>query len=564
MEGIIFSDLDKYLVADDKTPNAHPSDKWQIMSYRCGEVSGNLLYAGELTQPSDVTLRLGLSGYYKIYVATVKMRSKNLFNLKLTSDEAFHAMSSPTMESKYTWMPTEYFEEFLWRAADLTNEDIILRKPECMWNNACALAFIRCVPITKEECDAYLTPSAGERIHGHFDEDPNGEDSLVTDSDLLTRYGQLIGGNINEMAIEFSFDYDITDEGLVNILKNEIEWQKRDERFILKKEIAYKMRVDYLHSHGIKAYAANRMSVASFTAPYSHWKNSFSDSHPEFYCRTRLGDTVNVCSYAYPEVRKYVIDRFVDVMKHGFDGVTLILHRGIHVAFEEPVIREFTARYPGVDPTLLPVTDERLNGVFSYFMTEFMKELRAALAPFCDGRAKINVITEYTPDTSRHFGIDVAEWARLGLIDRVLQGIMEVYEDLDGLTDKNGLIDKAKYSERILSAPVIKRYHTTDLCKAIDGSKKYLDILSGTGVEYSAALPWSHRVAYSKIEEYKAALREIGVSDFLAWNTNHTLLDVAEMHAVLGRGEEYYTVNRYRTQMLDGSNVSDFNPNWRG
>ena len=366
------------------------------------------------------------------------------------------------------------------------------------------------------------------------------------------------------MALEFSFDYDSHDLGIHNILHNEHEWRRADNRFFAKKETAYSMRIDYLHSHGIKAYAANRMSVASFTAPYSHWKNSFVDSHPDLYCRTRLGETVNVCSYAYPEVRQYVIDRFVDVMKHGFDGVTLIMHRGIHVAFEEPILNEFALRYPGVDPTRLPVTDERLNGVFSYFMTEFMKALRAALAPFCGGKAKINVITEYTPETSKHFGIDVAEWARLGLIDRVMQGIMEVREDLDGLTDGDGLIDKEKYSEYIKQSPVIKRYHRTDLDKAIEGSKKYLEILKGTGVAYSAALPWPHRVAYSEIENYKAKIREIGVTDFLAWNTNHTLLDVAEMHAVLGRSKEYYTVNRYRTLMLDGSNVSDFNPNWRG
>ena len=251
-------------------------------------------------------------------------------------------------------------------------------------------------------------------------------------------------------------------------------------------------------------------------------------------------------------------------VKYGYDGVTLIFHRGLHVGFEEPVLAEFSRRYPNVDPHTLPVTDDRLNGVFCHFMTEFMRELRLALRPFCGGRAVINVITDYTPETSRHFGLDVAEWAREGLVDRVMQGIMEVYEDLSGFLKEDGTIDLSLYKERLKTDYVIRRYHNTNLDKAIEGSREYLALLSGTDTAYSAALPWMHRISYSEIEPYKEALRKIGVKEFFAWNTNHVLLDVAEMHAIMGRGEEYYTVNRYRTLMLDGSNMSEFNPNWRG
>lgn len=567
MDGIVFSDLDKYVVEKDLISTTVTPDKWYAMPYTCGDISGKMLFAGELTTPPQLTLKLGLSGYYKIYVGTVNLKSKNLFNLRLSSDKSSSAMSSPTMESCHAWTPCEYFEEFLWRCAELTGEDLILRKPECMWRNACALAFVRCVPVTKEEFLAFNTPSGKDHIHGHIDEDPNGEDIFDSRVDTLCRYRELVGGDIDEMSLEFSFDYDTENKEHTHILSVDKIWEFGDGAFNSIKETAYKERVDYLHSNGISAYAANRMSVATFTAPYSnsYWtRRGFVDNSPQFYCRTRLGEPIKVCSYAYPEVRRYVIDRFVEVMKYGFDGVTLILHRGLHVGFEEPVISEFARRYPDVDPHTLPVTDERLNGVWCFFMTEFMKELREALKPFCGGKAKINVITDYTPDTSKHFGLDVAEWARLGLIDRVMQGIMEVYEDLDDILSEDGSIDLDKYAEKIKRTAIIKRYHNTDVDKAILGSKKYMEALSGTTVKYSAALPWPHRVAYSQIELYKAALREIGVTDFLAWNTNHTLLDVAEMHAINGKGEEYYTVNRYRTLNLDGSNMSEFNPNWRG
>ncbi len=566
MEGILFSKLDELVLERSELSERTSADKWQVMPYRCGDISGRLLFAGELTKAKDVRLKLGLSGFYKIFVGTVNMKSKNLFNLRLSSDEGFSAMSSPTMESQYQWTPPEYFEEFFWKCANLTDEDLILRKPECMWNNGCALAFLRCVPVTNEEY-LKISETKGDLIHGHFDEDPNGEDTLNSDYDILTRYPQLTGGDLREMSLEFSFDYDNENADNSHILYQDAAWQRGDSRFIKIKDKAYKKRVDYLHGKGIKVFATNRMSVATFTAPYSnsHWtKLGFVDFHPEFYCKTRLGEPVKVCSYAYPEVRKYVIDRFVEMMKYGFDGVTLILHRGLHIGFEEPVLLEFSRIYPELDPHTLPVTDERLNGVWRSFMTEFMKELRLALDGLGRGRLLINVITDYTPKTSKNFGLDVGEWARLGLIDRVMQGIMETYEELDGVLDEKGLIDLKAYENKLKSEPVIRRFHGTSIEKALEGSRKYKAELDGTNVKYLATLPWPHKCSYSKIEEYKAALREIGITDFLSWNTNHLLLDVAEMHATVGRGEEYYTVNRYRTLMLDGSNMSEFNPNWRG
>jgi len=382
VEGIIFSRLNDIVKEKSNISDINTKDKWRVVPYKCGDISGKLLLAGELTRPEDITLSLGLSGWYKIFVGTVNMKSKNLFNLRLSSDKSFSAMSSPTMENKFLWTPTEYFEEFLWRCADLTGEDLILRKPECMWNNAVTLAFVRCVPMTQSEALEYTKLPSLCNIHGHFDEDTNGEDGLCSEGNYLTRYSQLTGGEISEMSLEFSFDYDTQSKTITPILYQDEGWSRGDSDFIKNKDEAYRARVDYLHSEGIKVYAANRMSVAEFFTPYSnpHWTyRSFVSDHPELYCKTRLGESVKICSYAYPEVRKYVIDRFVEMMKYGFDGVTLILHRGQHIGFEEPVISEFIKLYRGVDPRTLPASDERLGSVWCQFMTKFISELRLAL-----------------------------------------------------------------------------------------------------------------------------------------------------------------------------------------
>jgi hypothetical protein len=146
----------------------------------------------------------------------------------------------------------------------------------------------------------------------------------------------------------------------------------------------------------------------------------------------RNGATLKVCSYAYDEVQDYMVSQLVGFMDYGFDGVSLIFHRGAHIGFEEPVIRRFAELYPDVDPFVLPAADERLNGVWSDFMTTFMRKLRNALDAASDRHLKINVITDYTPATSKLFGLDVERWAKEHLIDQVLQTIMETFEDLDG------------------------------------------------------------------------------------------------------------------------------------
>ena len=53
----------------------------------------------------------------------------------------------------------------------------------------------------------------------------------------------------------------------------------------------------------------------------------FVDDNPQFCSRTRTGTRVDACSYAYPEVQDFIINRFENIVKYGFDGISLIFHR---------------------------------------------------------------------------------------------------------------------------------------------------------------------------------------------------------------------------------------------
>ena len=569
MKEIIFANLPD--LCDKEVSAIASRSAWQKVRFTAGDISGEMLYAGELCTPEDLRFKLGLRGWHKIYVATINMKSVNYFNLRLSSDEGFSGMRDPSSGKKFMWTPLEYAEEFFWKCADLTDEELILSKPDSHFKNGCTLVWVRCVPMTSDEVLEYNKKSGSDSVMIHFDEDTNAEDSLNSDEGLLTRFVSLSGTDVKECSVEISFDYDnLPEEGEINLLANDEGWTVGDREFMAVREHAYKLRCDYLHKKGMRVYATNRMSVASFTSPYSnhYWtRKGFVSEHPELYCKMRDGSTVNVCSYAYPEVMEYVINNLLSFMKYGFDGLTLIFNRGLHIGFEEPVLNLFASRYPRVDPRTLPVTDKRLNSVWSDFMVVFLTELRERLTAEWGLDKKINVIVDYSPETSAHFGIDTERFIKLGLVDGVCQGIMEMYEDLDGCLNRAGEIDIKRYTEKIKSEPVLKRYHSTDVKKLIEGAEKHLEICNRYGADFYASLPWPHKMAPEDYPKYKSDMKDIGVTKFLSWNTNHLIYDLPEyMAAVMGDKltEEMYMPKRYRVTSLSGSNIAVFNPNWRG
>lgn len=568
---IILSSLADIICNKEDISSSLSTDKWQSMEFSAGGISGNMLVAGEMCHPKDLTLKPNLVGWYKIFVATINLKSTNYFCMRLSSDEGFSGMRDPFYGKKFMWTPLEYAEEFFWKCACLTDEDIIISKPDSHFKNTCSVAWLRFVPMTEEEIEAFKNQKGDSSVHVHFDEDLNAEDSLDSNEALLTRIAMIKGTDAGECSLEISFDYDTPEiDAAPTLLANDLGWYKGDSEFQKVKEHAYRLRIDFLHQNGIKAFAANRMSVTEFTPPYTNFQwayKCFVRNHPEYYCTLRDGSSIAVCSYAFPEVRRYVIDTLLSFMKFGFDGLTLIFHRGLHIGFEKPVVDAFNEKYPGIDPFTLPVTDKRLNGVFGEFMTEFMSELRCELSEKYGSDKKINVVVDFSPETSKHFGLDIESWARLGLIDEVCQGIMEMYENLEGTLDENGKIILEKYREKLKSEPVLCRYHDTDLEKAVNSAKEHLKICKKYGVEFYAALPWPHKIAPKEYEPYRKAFADIGVTKFLSWNTNHLLYDLPEAHTALSPSlatEEMIEAKRYRVTSLAGSNIGIFNPNWRG
>lgn len=566
---MLLNNLWQYAVEQDRISQKRTEEQWQRLPYEIENVKGEMLLAGECTSPKPLTLRLNVTGWHKVFLCFINMRSDNYVYFKLTDDLAYHGIRNFAQNSPHTWCTTEFAHEVYWKCADMTGQDLIIDKPHDTKGNIACVAWVKLVPMTEDEIKRYQSIKSGKDnrcVHFHTDTDRNYEDGIDSDEALLDQETQLGGSDIGECSIEIPLDLDgVLDLDYVPISKMNRLYDKKYIEFYKKKDEIYQKRIDMLHKFEIKAYAAIRMSMCSFHTPSDMhtYKMCFAEEHPEYYCIMRDKSVANICSYAYPEVREHVIDWCRKSMSYGFDGVTLMLIRGLHIAFEPPVIKRFNELYPDIDPFTLPMKDERLNGVWCEFMTQFMRELKAALPDI-----RINVLLGYSPDTVHNEGLDVKTWAKEGLIDSVLQGHMMTYEDLDGCLLEDGTIDLKKYNRLIRTKQIVRRKFDGDFDFTLEGAKKYLDICKSYGVDFSAAITWPRGIPFEEYPHYANELRKIGVKKFFCLNANQIIWNLPELHmaSMLGHDSQFETeLSRYyKVNSIDNVSISAYNPNWRG
>jgi len=166
---------------------------------------------------------------------------------------------------------------------------------------------------------------------------------------------------------------------------------------------------------------------AGFMASYPFdeiFDSRFARAHPEWRCVDRDGTPTLHMSYAFPEVRKQVLDVLRESLAFEPEGVGYLFHRGMPmVLWEEPFLKEFRSRY-GADAREVPEDDPRILDLRTEMVTTLLRETRALLDEVAakQGRKKPYIISLSTfstePDNRRH-GLDIGRWAQEGLADDV-------------------------------------------------------------------------------------------------------------------------------------------------
>lgn len=552
-------------------------DTWTCMEYSTKLGKGQLLMALNGSNPEPIILTPNVSGWQKIYIGMFYFESyihtDNYSYIKLSDDSEYTPMKFMPKGMPNHWKTTEYFQEIFWKCADMTNQNVILAKPNVILPSLAGIAWIRCEEMSEEEITRYKNSlqKSNKCVQMHIDVDSFADDISLEKWDNFAKLNMLKNTNADFCSLEFSMlfeEYANTADDPVFLDHTQRDYNPGKYTY----EEVFKKFLEWSETNGVPLYATDRMSAATFHFPLNRPTNriAFVLNNKQYHCKNRDGSDLEICSYAYDEVQEFAIEKMKKMVKLGFKGISLILHRGIHVAFEEPVVKRFKELYPDVNPCLLPAADERLHLVWCEFMTDFIRKLRKTLDGMSNERIAINAITDFGLQSAKNFGIDVEQWAKEGLIDSVAQADMEIYEDLtDCMSDQDStLIDLQKYRNQLNERQVLCRNYGTDVEKVCAHIPEYKRLEKLYGIKVYHVLPWVHTILPEEYPEAVERMKQCGAERFLAWNTNHMTINHPEFLIATSIGNDIGTDAKlrsfYRLLSLDGVDISQFVPNWRG
>ncbi len=572
MEGIVFSNLNEIVKNPDAISNRPSEDRWCVMPYETAAVSGNALMTTYTGAPKDVVLAPRLTGWHKIFVSSIRMVGDFWLLMKLDNEDHFMTIHDSYETAPEAHSTNETVEEQFWCCADMTGRDIWLRKHRSNIDSISTLVWLRFVPMTEEEVEEYkdyVKPDGRRNMHVHYDNDTNDHYGTATEEDTVMINYTVKDSDAKICTQECLDDvyedeaYDETDRALqARTLHYNSECRAAARRM----DEIVKERADLMHKLGVKLYAGYRTSVAAGSPPYVPLlSNVFLKKHPEYSCYTRDGRRTGILSYVYPEVRQYSIDFLKRAVARGYDGVSLICHRGIHMAFEQPVVDEVARRHGGLDARRLPMNDSRLLDVWGMFFTEFVRDLRDQLDAQEGRHVPINVITGFSPECSRHLGVDIEMLCKAGVIDHFCAEAMDMYEaHTASCMDEDGLIDLEKYKEVLKKSIVVGRIYWDNRDRLNDGIPKFAEISKKYGVEFFAGMSPNGFVTAPKRIERINQLRELGAENFSFFNFCHDGARIRPIVYAVKTGREknypeFYTPHFYRVLSLGGVDISTYN-----
>ncbi len=588
-----FTELHQVFQPQERLSAYNLKDQWRIIPYETADFQGTIL-CSRGGNPEDISFDPQLTGWYKIYLS---LPPSSRLSVKLSGDPCFLPFRS---EDQGFWCDS--LEESFWRCADMTGQSIILTQKTEALPIPSMLGAIRFVPMEQQELEALQRESARtdtKRIYATNDMHcrlyANQMDSY---EDWLPAVLEYDNSDVQWLSLEEIRSFisrRLPTEDLNRFCfprEGDRNVQEAFSRFDFGKVL--KDCVALGHQKGLLMSVSVRMGAWGMGFPYDqcYFDCDFIQDHPEWRTVDRNGDIISALSYAYPQVRKYMVDHLVNMARSGCDAVTLIAHRGIpYVLFEKPVADRFFALY-GEYPYELPLDEPRLNRLHCQIMTEFFQEARQALdREFGKNKVKLHLRTMHSLWDSSMVGIDTEQLAREGLIDTVISYPVRCYEKLDGdiwQPDKDYRIDLTKYTDyvRRQKHPICHRGDFpfegsyTDYRGEARGPatisewvQQWMDLEHKYGVAVYLELMPRHLPA-DEVQHRALELYDNGAQRFALWDTYDRVPVKAQWNMMrwLGhrqalssmRPQEISPVRHWKIFRLAGYDVSRYNPAWGG
>lgn len=556
--------------------------KWQRLEYEAKGEKGLGLVAGRVIDAGEAVIDLKVKGWHKIYLALGTIGGQSEMQISL-SNGGGKTIVAPTnidvVEGVFRWQGYDYVEESFFKAVDLTDNKIILKQAQNLESMPCAVIFyIRLEEMSEKEVEEYKNSRNEKRIMYHFDQDYFAECDFNCSEDFLGRLNMLEDGN-GEIIIHEVFNEAYYD---VNYNSDKTPWESTGKRVenvkkaLLMKDDIHKALADRAHKLGMKIYAGHRITTSDFVYAYNPnlYNDGTVDKYPEYSCKTRDGRAIKVLSFAFDKVQDLSIEKIVNNLPDNYDGVSLFFHRGLYIAFEQPVIDEVMKRY-GVDARRLPRSDYRYHTVACEFITNYIRKLKFALKEKAEKLNhedyKINLVVLFDATATKYYGCDVEILLKEKLIDSVSQGLMTHFEEIDDCLDGDGLIDMDKYINKRNKKFVQRRYFGDDSEHVCAGIKEFLEIQKKYGGDFYAALGWENKDYQYQLDLAKY-IYNAGAEKIISWNANHIAKYGSKLEGVKScgnkekilKGECKVVSDNFRVISLNGNDISEFDPNWRG
>lgn len=369
--------------------------------------------------------------------------------LRTSGDDTF-ATIKPAPSEGGGVHDTEAHEVF-WKILDLTGQDLVLGQMQyrvapgegvgSFESRNSQAVYIKLVPLTDEEASALLADRrrtdtrrlfAHDDAHGvHYAYRPTTAEHIRRNIEPYrhTDFSRLCweagGGDLlqylGNTGRRSTFD-GLEDFGPQGYRKLAESWRIFRDKGIDPFQVA----LDYTHEIGMEFHAGYRVTAFHYPPPIDYFNHgpSFYKGHPELRAIDKDGNATPRISYAFPEVRRYVVSVLREVAGYDVDGICLLYNRRPpFLEYEPPMVEGFKAEY-GDDPREIEDNDPRWLSYRSRTMTQFHREVREAMDDEARKqsrrRIEISAIVSGRPEDNELHGLDLEAWIEEGLVDTLI------------------------------------------------------------------------------------------------------------------------------------------------
>ena len=411
---------------------------WKTLGYETDDFGGTMLVALEESAAPDLTYALDRSGWHRIYLGIYRkpFEQPKQVEVKLSGDPAYTIVTGRRGETDHR---ENWIDDIYWKSADLSGRDLLIRQTRIPRTRHGWLAYIKLVPLSAPQVESLQrdrAQKATRRLFAHSDAHfsnvtGSAEEVLkylepLRHTDVSRVYWEAGGGDralyLSRIAEDYGRAFNRPDPVFPRAIDREwaVTWRAYRQQGVDPLRAA----AELAREMGIELHASYRTAGFVYPAPHDHIAGSFYEKHPELACLDRQGRPIPRISYAFPETRRYVISLFREMAEYPIDGVGVLYNRRPPlVAYEEPLVRGFQARY-GQDPRRLDELDPRWLAFRSQALTRFMRELRQAMDEVTQHtkrskRLAISAVV-FRPEENLLHGMDLKTWISEGLVDTII------------------------------------------------------------------------------------------------------------------------------------------------